>query len=379
MENQPAGKKIGHLTRDGANVKFYPLPPEFFIDNSDAPQIGISGEKVLYASEEESLIDACFKVLCGPGDVVVYTTPDWHIHNNLSQVEALGKKLETEEEHHFLPVSPKLRPLLKDAALLCLCSPANPVGALLKEDQLQEIIAMILDENKRRKAHEKKIYLFFDAMYARMLFRNDVLLCYSVFSPIKEYTIYAEAMCRPFSSTEPFRIVWCRGPEEILQKMESVLSEKGTLLANPADQRHVGQYIRNIKKYNSSTYKFQQSLIEAMTLFHVGVYGMKFNGYPVQTLGPSFFGGLYLALKIDIIGKRTPCHQFLNTAKDISSYLQEKTGIEFFPFSRFGCASTLPWFSLNIGQYNPDEIPSMIKSLQSTLEFAKGFGLYSGI
>jgi aspartate aminotransferase len=133
MENQPAGKKIGHLTRDGANVKFYPLPPEFFIDNSDAPQIGISGEKVLYASEEQSLIDACLKVLCAPGDVVVYTSPDWHIHNN-PQMEAFGRKLETEEEDHFLPVPHKLRPLLKDAALLCLCSPANPVGAVLKED-----------------------------------------------------------------------------------------------------------------------------------------------------------------------------------------------------------------------------------------------------
>lgn len=379
MENQPAGKKIGHLTRDGANVKFYPLPPEFFIDNSDAPQIGMSGEKVLYASEEQSLIDACFKILCGPGEVVVYTSPDWYIHNNPVQIEALCKKLETEEEDHFLPVSTKLRPLLKDAVLLCLCSPANPVGAVLKEEQLQEIITMILDENKRRKADEKKIYLFFDAMYARMLFRDDVLISYSRFGPIKEYTIFAEAMCRPFSSTGPLHIVWCRGPEKILQKMEIVLSEKGTLLEKPADQQYVNQYIRNIKKYNSSTYTFQQSLIEAMTLFHVGVYGMKFNGYPVQTLGPSYSGGLYLPLKIDIIGKHTPCDQFLNTAEDISNHLQEKTGIELFPFSRFGCANTLPWFSLNIGQYHPDDIPSMIKSLQSALEFAKGFGLYSGI
>ncbi|PTS98252.1 hypothetical protein DBR11_15400 [Pedobacter sp. HMWF019] len=379
MENQPAGKKIGHLTRDGANVKFYPLPPEFFIDNSDAPQIGMPGEEVLYASEEQSLIDACFKVLCSPGDIVVYTSPDWYIDNNPLRMEALARKLETEEDDHFLPVPDKLRPLLKDAALLCLCSPANPVGAVIKEEQLQEIIAMILDENKRRKTDEKKIYLFFDVMYARMLFRNDVLISYSIFGPIKEYTIYAEAMCRPFSSTGPLNIVWCRGPEKILQKMEIVLSEMGTLLANPTDQQYASQYIRNIKKYNSSTYKFQQSLIEAMTLFHVGIYGMKFNGYPVQTLGPSFCGGLFLPLKIDVIGKSTPCDQFLKTAEDISGHLQEKTGIELLPFSRFGCASTLPWFSLNIGKYNPDEIPSMVKSLQSALEFAKGFGLYSGI
>lgn len=265
--------------------------------------------------------------------------------------------------------------MLKDAVLLCLCSPVNPAGAVLPEHQIREICTMIQEENKSRLPGQKKLHLFFDAMHSPVFFRKEAVIPFSSFSSIREYTIYAEATHGIFS---PADIAWCRAAVPVLERIEEIL-QKRELVPSVLKQQKVTQLIRNIIEYGSATYNFQQVLIEAMTVFHVGIYGMKFNGYPVQTLGPSFHGGMYLSVKIDIIGKMLPDGQFLALAKDVSEYLKQSTGAEFLPFSVFDCADTLPWFSLNVGKYMPEEIPVLLKSLQSALEFAKGFGLYSGI
>src|SRR5258708_36018379 len=119
-------------------------------------------EEILVASGGRPLIYSLFRILVDKGDKVVYAVPSWN-NNHYTQFTG-GEHIVVEAfpESNFMPTAATMRPYIKGATLLCLCSPQNPTGTTISREDLEAICDMVLEENARRGEGEKKLYLMYD-------------------------------------------------------------------------------------------------------------------------------------------------------------------------------------------------------------------------
>ena len=110
--------------------------------------LNYSENEILVAGGSRPLIYAAFKTIVDPDDKVIYPIPSWN--NNHYTYLTEGQKIEvaTREENNFLPTAADIKPHLKGAVLIALCSPLNPTGTMFTKTQLADICEMILEENK---------------------------------------------------------------------------------------------------------------------------------------------------------------------------------------------------------------------------------------
>ncbi|MEY3397548.1 MAG: hypothetical protein RL220_142, partial [Bacteroidota bacterium] len=119
-------------------------------------------EDVLIAGGARPVIYAIFQALVDPGDTVVFPVPSWNNNHYTHLSHAKQVMIETSAENNFMPTADELRPHLKGASLLALCSPLNPTGTVFSKEQLEEICDLVLEENASRGEDEKPLYLMYD-------------------------------------------------------------------------------------------------------------------------------------------------------------------------------------------------------------------------
>src|SRR5437868_4683142 len=79
---------------------------------------------------------------------VVYPVPSWNNNHYCHLVGARGVALPTSADDGFLPTAKALQPLLAEARLLALCSPLNPAGTVLAQNEVRRIAELVVDENR---------------------------------------------------------------------------------------------------------------------------------------------------------------------------------------------------------------------------------------
>ena len=70
-------------------------------------------------------------------------------------VEGIHEVIETRPENNFMPSAEDIKPHIKNAVLIALCSPLNPTGTIFEKEDLEAICDMVLEENMQRKDEEK--------------------------------------------------------------------------------------------------------------------------------------------------------------------------------------------------------------------------------
>jgi len=106
--------------------------------------LSYSPDEILISGGARPLIYATYLTLLDKGDTVVFPVPSWNNNHycHLSQAKAVF--VETKPENNFMPTAEELRPHLKDATLLSLCSPLNPTGTVFSKHQLEVICDLVL-------------------------------------------------------------------------------------------------------------------------------------------------------------------------------------------------------------------------------------------
>src|ERR1051325_8491103 len=134
-----------------------------FIKHYQALEYGV--DEILVASGGRPLIYALFRAVVDRGDKVIYAVPSWNNNHYTHFVEAEHIVLEAKAENNFMPTADEIRPHIKEASFLSLCSPQNPTGTTFRKEELSAICEMIVEENKGRSDNEKKLYVMYDQMY----------------------------------------------------------------------------------------------------------------------------------------------------------------------------------------------------------------------
>ncbi len=330
----------------------------------DEEQLDYSTNEILIASGGRPLIYTVFRAIADKGDKIIYAVPSWNNNHYTHFVSGEHVVIEAGAETNFMPTADAIRPHVKDAVLISLCSPQNPTGTTFRKEELEAICDLVLEENKRRSDTEKKLYVMFDQMYWHLTFGsiqhyNPV----SLRPEMKEYTIFIDAISKVFAATG-VRVGWSLGPATIINKMKAILTHIGAW-APMAEQKAVAQYLADregIKKYLAH---FKSEILERLQRIYEGFTALKNDGFAVEAIAPE--AAIYLTIKMDLAGKKTADGLLLDTQADVTAYLLNKAGLAVVPFYAFGAPKHSPWYRLSVGTCKKEEIGEMLGKLREAL------------
>jgi aspartate aminotransferase len=323
--------------------------------------------EILISGGSRPLIYATYLALVDPGDTVVYPAPSWNNNHYCVLSSAKGVAVETTLENNFMPTAEQLRPHLKGATLLALCSPLNPTGTMFSAEQLLEICDLVIEENKSRSADEKPLYIMYDQIYSLLTFGKAHVNPISLRPELREYVIYIDGISKALSATG-VRVGWAFGPEAIIGKMKALLGHIGAW-APKAEQVAVARYFKNDAQVDVFLKHFKSEVQQSLDTLYNGFQELKKEGFEVDAVVP--MGAIYLTLKIDYIGKTTPHGDLLKNSADLNFYLIHQAQTALVPFSAFGNDESMPWFRASVGGCSLQDIKDMLPKIKAALSKLK--------
>lgn len=320
--------------------------------------------EILMAAGARPLIYAVYQTIVQPGDTVVFPVPSWN--NNHYTHLSHAKKIEiiATPENNFMPTAADLKPHLKGAALVSLCSPLNPTGTAFSKNDLLEICELIVEENNSRAENEKPLYLMYDQIYWVLTYGetehyNPVTLV----PEMKNYTIFIDGLSKAFAATG-VRVGWSLGPARVIGKMKSILSHLGAW-APKAEQVATARYLARTNDVDNYLAKFKDEVLARLGGFYKGFMDLKSEGFDVNAIAPQ--AAIYLTVQFNLHGKKKQDGTVLENTKAITKYLLEEARVAIVPFYAFGDSDNSTWYRLSVGTCRLDEVEKVIESLRRAL------------
>ena len=324
-----------------------------------------SPREILVASGGRPLIYSLFRSIADKGDKIIYAVPSWNNNHYAHFVGGEHLVIETSAENHFMPSAADIRPHIKGATLICLCSPQNPTGTTITRKDLEGICDMVLEENSRRKNGEKKLYMMYDQMYWHLTY-GDI----KHYNPValrpemRAYTIYIDAISKVFAATG-VRVGWSFGPSVVMDKMKAMLTHIGAW-SPMAEQKATAKFLLQKGKIDQYLQHFKKEIGERLHLIYDGFMKLKKEGFSVDAIAPQ--AAIYLTIKIELAGRKTAAGRVLEDQTDVTSYILNEAKLAVVPFSAFGAARNSPWYRLSVGTCHKEDIPKMFLQLKEAMK-----------
>jgi len=335
-----------------------------FTKETEGLDFGIS--EILVASGGRPLIYSVFRAICDKGDRIIYAVPSWNNNHYTHFVEGEHIVIEATVENNFMPTAEAIRPYIKEATLIALCSPQNPTGTTFRKEELEAICDLVLEENIRRGENEKKLYVMYDQMYWHLTYGdikhyNPV----SLRPAMRNYTVFIDAISKVFAATG-VRVGWSFGPATIISKMKAILTHIGAW-APMAEQKATAHFLTHnrdaIKQYLSH---FKSEIEERLHKIYDGFMQLRKEGFNVNAISPE--AAIYLTIQVDVSGKKTQAGHTLNNQSEVTAYLLSEAKLAIVPFYAFGADRSSAWYRLSVGTCKKEEIGDMISKLREALQ-----------
>ncbi|MBF9255478.1 aminotransferase class I/II-fold pyridoxal phosphate-dependent enzyme [Pontibacter sp. 172403-2] len=325
-------------------------------------------EDILVAGGSRPLIYATYLAIVDPGDKVVFPTPSWNNNHYCHLSGATPVMVETGPENNFMPTAADVKPHLKGAALLALCSPLNPTGTMFTKKDLQEICDLVLEENHSRSEGEKPLYILYDQIYWMLTFGGAAHYDPVSLRPeLKDYVVYIDGISKSFAATG-VRVGYAYGPALVMSKMKAILGHVGAW-APKAEQTATAAFLKQPEKVAAFMGTFKPKVQESLDVLYNGFRQLKADGFAVDAIEP--MGAIYLTVKIDLAGKTTPDGKQLQNSQDVTFYVLQEAKLAVVPFSAFGTSRDLNWFRLSVGGASLESIKASLQNLRAALQKLK--------
>jgi len=372
-----AGREICNLTVGDFSPKEFRIPPELEQLIADAlaagetnypPSDGVKElrqavvklyadelgltypiEATLIAGGSRPIIYAAYAAVVDPGDTVIYPTPSWNNNHYTYLMKGRAVELVVGPETNFLPTAAQLKPHVRDARLICICTPLNPTGTVMAREEVEAIARLVVDENERRAATgDRPLFILWDQVYWTLTFGDNRHYAPPQLVPESmPYTIFVDGISKAYAATG-LRVGWTVAPPYITARMRDILGHVGAW-APRAEQIAVAKFLAMPDAIRTYRTKMLRDIQLRLDLLHDGLEAMRADGLPVHAIEPQ--GAIYLTAQFDLIGRGD-----LKTNEDIRRLLLEKAGFAVVPFQAFGLKRETGWFRLSVGAVSPDEI-----------------------
>jgi aspartate aminotransferase len=328
-------------------------------------------EKLLYTTDEiliaaggRPLIYALYRAIADKDDKIIYAVPSWNNNHYTHFVGGEHVVIEARPENDFMPAADDIRPHLKGATLLALCSPLNPTGTAFRKEDLEAICDMVLEENNAREPHEKKLYLMYDQMYWILCFGNTVHYNPVSLRPaMRDYTIFIDGISKLFAATG-VRVGWAIGPAFIMAKMKAILSHVGAW-SPMAEQKACAGFLVQHEEIDAYLTHFKAEVAERLQKIYEGFRQLQSEGFKVNAIAPQ--AAIYLTIQLDLVGKKTADGNWLTDQAAVTAYILNVAGLAVVPFYAFGASRSSNWYRLSVGTCKKEEIGEMLERLRGAL------------
>jgi aspartate aminotransferase len=386
------GEKIYNLTIGDFNPNEFPIPTElkqFIIDEYNANQtnypaadgmlelrtavsnllkqrggLDYKADEILIAGGARPIIYSIFKALVDPNDTVIFAVPSWNNNHYTYLNGATAVVIEATPEQNFMPSAADIKPHISKANFVALCSPQNPTGTVFTKEGLEEICDLILEENKKRDASQKPVYLMYDQIYWALTFGDVKHYNPVILRPeMRDYTIFVDGISKSLAATG-VRVGWSMGPKFIIDKMKAILTHVGAW-APKAEQLATANYLTDLKSYDTFIDLQKEKINARLTGFYNGFQALKAAGFKVDAITPQ--AAIYLTVQFNLHGQKTANGTVLATTKDITKYLLDEAKLAIVPFSAFGASADSSWYRLSVGTCKLEDVDGAIANLKSAL------------
>ncbi|NIL99455.1 MAG: aminotransferase class I/II-fold pyridoxal phosphate-dependent enzyme, partial [Acidobacteria bacterium] len=297
-------------------------------------------ESVLIASGARPILYGAYRSVVNPGDKVVYPVPSWNNNHYAWMTGAEGVVVPTRPEDGFMPTLEQLTPHLAEARLICLNSPLNPTGTVIRENELRAIAEAIVEENERRtRAGKRHLFLIHDQVYAALIFdSNRHHMPTELVPEAAPWVISLDGISKCFASTG-LRVGWVFAAPALVRRMKGLIGHLGAWAPRP-EQIALARFLNE----PDAVREFQQDMNDRVqrrlhALFE-GFEQLREQGYPVECVSPQ--GAIYLSLRLDLIGK-TVAGARVESNEQIRRLLLERAGMAVVPFQAFGLDEESGW------------------------------------
>lgn len=391
------GEKVYNFTIGDFNPKLFPIPAElksaiisaYEDDQTNYPAadgmlelrqsvskllkergaLDYKIDEIVIAGGARPVIYAIFKALVDEGDIVVFPVPSWNNNHYTYLNNAKAVLIPTTPENKFMPTAADLKPHISTANLIALCSPLNPTGTTFRKKDLEEICDMILAENQKRLAEDRKpLYLMYDQIYWALTFgetehHNPVTLR----PEMKNYTVFVDGISKSLAATG-VRVGWSMGPKKIIEKMKSILTHVGAW-APKAEQVATAAYLNDLTSYDTFLTEIKTKINDRLVRIYNGFQSLKTEGFKVDAIAPE--AAIYLTVQFALHGQTKADGTILKTTQDITKYILDEAKVALVPFYAFGASDDSSWYRLSVGTCKVEEIDAVIESLRSALKKLK--------
>ena len=368
----PDALKQGIVEAYGHNQTNYP-PADGVLDLRESVSAFLSQRQglsypagqLLISGGSRPLIYSTYLALVDPGDKVVFPAPSWNNNHYCDLTRAEAVMVQTSPSNNFMPTADDLRPHLKGAAMLALCSPLNPTGTMFNKKDLEEICDLVIAENKSRPAGAKPLYILYDQIYSQLTFGEHRHYDPVTLRPeLKDLTVFIDGGSKCFAATG-VRVGWGFGPAHIINHMKAIVGHMGAW-APKAEQVAMASFLHNNNSVNTYLGQLKTNIQASLTALHEGFQQLKAEGFKVDSIEP--MGAIYLTVKVDYAGKTTPDGDLLKNSTDVNSYLIKAAKVALVPFSAFGTDDTMCWFRASVGASSLQVIQQVPVRIKAALQ-----------
>jgi aspartate aminotransferase len=321
-------------------------------------------QEILIAAGGRPLIYAIYRAIVDKGDKVIYPVPSWNNNHYVHFTEGQHVMIEATRENNFMPTADQIRPHVKGASLIAVCSPLNPTGTTFTMKELEAICDLIIEENEQRGEGQKKLYLMYDQIYWTLTFGdtrhyNPV----SLRPKMKDYTVFVDGISKAFAATG-VRVGWALGPADLIAKMKAINSHIGSW-APMAEQKAVAKFLGNEAAVLNHLAKFKEEISARLNGIYEGFQDLRKAGFNVDAIAPQ--AAIYLTVQIDLVGKKTANGELIKTQAQVTDYILNVAKLALVPFNAFGADANSSWYRLSVGCCKKEDINIMLEKLKEAL------------
>ncbi len=315
-------------------------------------------ESTLIAGGSRPIIYAAYAAVVDRGDKVIYPTPSWNNNHYTYLVGGEPIELVVGADTNFMPTADMIRPHVREARMIAVCTPLNPTGTVMAKHEVEAIARLVVEENERRATSgERALFLLWDQVYWMLTFGdNRHWAPPQVVPESAAYTIFVDGISKAFAATG-LRVGWTVAPPALTARMRDILGHIGAW-APKAEQLAVASFLRQKDEIAAFHEQMTRELRLRLDALCDGLTAMRREGLPVQAIAPQ--GAIYLSVQFDLVGR-------FQTNEAIREFLLHEAGFAVVPFQAFGLKEEDGWFRLSAGAVSLADIDEGLQRVRAAL------------
>lgn len=321
-------------------------------------------DSIVVCSGGRPVLYGAYRAIVNPGDKVLFSVPSWQNDSYSLLTGGESIVIESTRASGFQPTAEEFAPHLSEAAMLCLCSPGNPTGTVMSEDQLGDILRAVVAENREREAKGRRpLFVLHDQMYGALVTKGQRHVYPAAVVPESaRYVISADGVSKAYAGTG-LRLGWMLVAPAIGARIRDILSHAGAWAPKP-EQSAVAAFLKDEAAIAEFRVQMDTRLHDRLNAMQDGFSALKSAGLPVDSINPQ--GAIYFSAQFRLHGKTVDGRSIV-TDEDIRMLLVERAGVAVVPFQAFGVREETGWFRLSAGAVSMDEIHEMFPRLRTLL------------